>query len=140
MKTVFPCLGLGCDYNATKKCHLQSHMIRIHRYQTYQCSECHHKATNKNTLKLHNGKTKEPCPECDYKASLQTSLRTHILSDHRGVTFSCPHCDYKAAQKSVLNTHRKSLHEGETYPCPNCDYKARWKRDLPRHIKSKINN
>ena len=70
-KEKFPCDQ--CDYKATEKGHLRSHMKSIHEGVKY------------------------PCGQCDYKATEKCSLLIHIKSKHEGIKFPCDQCDYKAA-------------------------------------------
>ena len=58
-----------CDYKATYKRCLQSHIELIHR------ENCYHLC---NGIPISN-----PCPKCDYKATYKCSLKSHIESIHR---------------------------------------------------------
>ena len=58
-----------CDYKATYKHCLQSHIELIHR------ENCYHLC---NGIPISN-----PCPKCDYKATYKYSLKSHIESIHR---------------------------------------------------------
>ena len=68
----------SCEYNATQKGSLKTHIQSIHEGKTFQCSSCEYKATQKN------------------------SLKTHMQSVHEGVRFQCPSplCTHKATKKS----------------------------------------
>ena len=84
----FPCLYCECDYKATRKGNLQSHINSIHDGQTFPCKHCGSEFTEKG------------------------SLKTHINSIHEGQKFPCSHCEYKAPRKGGLLRHIKTVHEG----------------------------
>ena len=83
MSKNFPCTE--CEYKATWKGHLQTHIKAIHKGETFQC------------------------PDCDYRATRKGHLQTHIKSIHRGETFPCPECDYKATKKVVFGDTSKQF-------------------------------
>ena len=84
MKKSFSCPQ--CDYKATKKYHLQTHIKSIHEGQTFACAQC------------------------DYRAKWKRYLQTHIKSVHEGQKFKCTQCDYTVKKKTLLQKHKKSAH------------------------------
>ena len=54
-----------CQYKATRKVHLLSHMESVHEGTTF------------------------PCEQGDYKARCKSELLKHIKSIHEGVKFQC---------------------------------------------------
>ena len=76
-----------CDYKATWKSHLLTHIKSIHE-----------------GLKIH-------CDQCDYKSTGRPNLLRHIKSKHEGYKFHCDQCDFKATGKHNLSSHIKSKHE-----------------------------
>ena len=108
--------------------------------QTHQCSHCEYKATLKHHLQTHiksvHQGIKFQCPRCEHKATQKGDINRHVKSVHEDQKFSCPHCEYKATQKGNLKRHIKSIHEGQKFLCTQCDHKATQKRDLQKHIKS----
>ena len=63
MKSIqFPCAQ--CDYKATRREHLLTHIKSVHEG------------------------VKFPCAQCDYKATQKSSLLRHIKSVHEGVKYS----------------------------------------------------
>ena len=79
----------------------------------YPCRQCDYKATQKSNLKTHIESTHEgvkfQCNQCDYKATKQSNLKMHIESVHKGVKYPCCQCDYKATKQSNLKNHIKSV-------------------------------
>ena len=70
-----------CDYKATQKGHLLTHIRSIH--------EC----------------VKFPCEQCDYKATRKGNLLSHLKSTHECGRVHCEQCDYKATWKGDLLKH-----------------------------------
>ena len=87
------------------------------RTPKYPCDQCDYKATQKGNLWTHlkskHKGVKYPCDQCDYKASYKGHLLTHLKSIHEGVKYPCDQCDYKATKKGSLLSHIKSKHQGQ---------------------------
>ena len=106
--------------NMIEKLKLQLMLDNMSR--NFPCPECEYKATWKGNLQthiksIHKGIT-FPCSECDYKATDKSNLQRHIRTIHKGETFPCPECDFKAKFKTGLIYHINSVHKGETLQCP----------------------
>ena len=54
--------------------------------------------------------------------TLNSDLKTHKRSNHKGVKYKCDQCDYQAATGSHLKTHKRSIHKEVKYKCDQCDY------------------
>ena len=70
--------GQECDYEATQKGHLATHLKSVHRGQKFRW------------------------PECDYEATIKDNLARHRKSLHIRQKFKCQECDYEATQKGHL--------------------------------------
>jgi len=130
-----------CEYKATFKWNLQTHIKSVHEGVRYSCKLCDYKATTKCGLKkheesIHEGTFRYKCEQCEYKSSYISNLKQHVKSVHEGVKYNCELCDYKATQKFDLIKHVKSVHEGIKYSCEQCDYKATQKVKIQIHVKS----
>ena len=82
-----------CDYKATQKSNLKTHINSAHRDVCYFCDQC------------------------DYKATWKVSLKKHIDSVHKGVRYACDQCDYEATQNRTLIMHQESVHKDVRYNC-----------------------
>ena len=72
----------------------------------FPCDQCDFKATWKSKLfthikSVHKG-LKFPCDQCDFKATSKSHLIRHIKSIHEGIKFPCGQCDYKATRQEYL--------------------------------------
>ena len=61
----------------------------VHEGQMFQCTQCEYKATQKSNLQthiksIHDGQT-FPCTQCDYKATFKSSLSRHIKCRHENL-------------------------------------------------------
>ena len=78
-----------CDYKATQKRHLLTHLKSKHEGIKYPCDQCDHKATRKGNLLVHikskHEGIKYPCDQCEYKATEKSSLLRHLTV----LQFSC---------------------------------------------------
>ena len=66
--------------------HLSKILRSIHQGIKYPCDQCDYKATQKGDLlthlkSIHEG-VKYPCDQCDYKATQKCHLLTHSNSKH----------------------------------------------------------
>ena len=158
----YPCHQ--CDYQATEKGSLQSHIIVKHRETVLKCDDgmgdgekevldkIDSDDQTKETLinedhqseelieetttekKLPVG-TSTQCPECGLNFSRRSTMFRHVRRKH--VMHPCDKCDYEAKDKSCLKKHIKSQHESSRYLCEQCDYEATTNSSLRQHIKSK---
>ena len=82
-------------------------MMSLENVQTTQCPQCDYKATTKVSIQTHIRSTHYreffPCPtlECEFKTSQKTYLQKHIKAIHEGLTLSCSDCDYKTSFKKI---------------------------------------
>ena len=94
----------------------------------YSCDQCEYKATQKWSLKSHIESILDnvaySCDQCEYKATQKPKLKSHIESIHGNVTYSCDNCEYKATQKLSLKSHIESIHGNVANSCEQCEYKA----------------
>ena len=90
-----------------------NHLNMVRKSQ--QCSQCEYKATSKSNIQSHIKSVHEghkfSCPHCGLTFTQKGSLNRHIKSVHESEKFQCTHCEYKATQKGHLQTHIKSVHE-----------------------------
>ena len=73
--------------------------------KSQQCLQCEYKATTKSKLQTHIKPVHEgqkfPCPHCEYKATDKGNLQKHIKV-HEGHMFPCPQCNNKFTQRNSL--------------------------------------
>jgi len=138
----YPCSY--CDYKSTDKVYIRKHILSQHEGFTIPCpvEDCQYLAKSRSYLTEHTWrKHEEPvyifCEECPYKTVKKSSLKHHILVDHKGVRFECDSCDYKARSKLNLKTHKESVHDKIKHPCDTCGYMASTKNFLYVHKQSK---
>ena len=74
---------------------------RVYKEVMYDCNQCDYTATLKGNLTTHiksfHGEMKYLCNQCNSIFTLQGNLTTNIQSVHEGVKYGCNHCDYRAA-------------------------------------------
>ena len=87
---------------------LNAHIEAIHDNDniTYSCDQCEYKATQKLSLRTHIKSLHEDftCDQCEFKEKRKGQLDDHIESIHENVTYSCNQCEYKVTRKSNLKT------------------------------------
>ena len=67
-----------CEYKATQKAHLRTHIKSIHEGQKFPCSQCEYKSTKKTLLQKH---VKSVHGEDKSKEDLKT-MKTESSSDY----------------------------------------------------------
>jgi len=90
------------------------------------------------------------CEKCNFKSKSEKSLKGHIDSIHKIVTYDCDHCNWTFDKKEGLERHIKVHTQKKTkenynqkansfqkhFPCDRCDYKSTDKYTLKRHIRA----
>ena len=119
----FPCDQ--CDYKATNKGHLKSHVLSIHQGIRFPCDQCDFKATRKDILSkhiksIHEG-VKFPCNQCEYKAIWFTDLLSEPINVSNWLTV--PMCSLSSMAASVL---------GMTCAPPTSGIRGSWPRPVDR--------
>ena len=116
-----------CDYTATKKEILQTHVLGKHRdtiplSQWFYCKLCSYKTARKQALNIHmKGKHKETIPKnqwfnckiCEYETTSKECLKIHTQGKHKNTIplsqwYRCKICDYKIARSTLFKSHCKS--------------------------------
>ena len=76
-----------------------------HEVVKFPCNQCDFKASKKGNLMTHlksrHKGLKYPCDQCDYKATDKGNLSRHLKSKHEGVKYPCDQCDYKSSYKGL---------------------------------------
>ena len=80
-------LHIRVIFRNTFSLHTKQEVIR------YPCNNCDYQATTKGNLQTHIQSTHEgikfPCKECEYQATQQIHLQTHIKLKHKGIRGRC---------------------------------------------------
>ena len=92
-------------------------LVSVTGDKSFKCDQCDYKATRKQDLKTHiqsvHQKITVSCEKCDKQFSNDPNLRKHNATVHEGVRYKCEHCDYKATQRGHLRQHKSSRHNIE---------------------------
>ena len=91
-------------------------------HNKFSCDQCEYKATQRSHLlthikSIHEG-IKYPCEQCNFKATQKHHLLTHIKLKHEGVKYPCDQCDCKGTHKHsqhLDNVHKMTMvqyHDG----------------------------
>ena len=93
---------------------LLSRIFLRHIEVRFKFPQCDYKATEKSNLKthidsVHNGVIYK-CPLCDYQATRKGALKVHINSVHNAIKYKCLQCDYQATRKGATKSHIYSVH------------------------------
>ena len=101
--------------------------------ETFECSVCNYKCSQKGQLNqhiasVHEGKKPEKlfkCSNCDYRGRTKWDIQRHSARIHqRKKPHECSICDYKCSEKGSLKKHTTSVHEGKKpFKCFICDYR-----------------
>merc|ERR1719342_26869 len=88
---------------------MQNHYLTAHLKEKYHCEKCDYQATQKEALKSHMKKyhSNFPCTICPFVGKSAGKLRTHIEEKHDGTKFPCNKCPYQASTPGHLAFHKK---------------------------------
>ncbi len=109
-----------CNFEASSKREIHSHMFRAHGIKSFHCPNCSHGASQKSDLDKHMKRY------CKLGRSEKTS------DSHR----TCDLCDFGARTIRELYVHMSNAHGVKRYQCPNCPHTATRNSDLQRHMKT----
>nr|XP_033816326.1 zinc finger protein 2-like [Geotrypetes seraphini] len=109
---------------------------KIHKHDSFQCTECEKCYTYKSQLiihqKVHKGQKPSKCSVCNESFSQTFQLKSHELTNTTKIQvyemnlkgmeiFKCPICDKSFFQKYKFRIHER-IHTGEKpYKCSQCD-------------------
>ena len=111
----FPCGG--CTKAFTSKMALKRHFKKFHMPECckyYNARKLH--TTPENTETPQTSAKKYSRQACDKSYTQSSSLKTHILTFHRGRKYSCQACDKSFTRYHNLKTHIQKVHEGLKLP------------------------
>ena len=109
---------------------------------TYNCNICQYQATQKSNLSSHiksvHFKERFPCKICDYEATGKGHLSRHVKNVHqKSENVNCTECN-KSIQRGGLTQHMKIFHTGEQtqFKCNICTFETIYKYNLYMHVRS----
>ena len=113
----------------------------MHEGVKYNCNICQYSATHKVLLSshvrtIHLQERNFQCSTCDYKTTDQSHLTRHIEIKHNPrENFVCADCN-KSIKPGSLYGHRKYFHSGEQpkHMCNICTFQTNRKDSLKNHI------
>lgn len=100
-----------CPYNAKRKWHLKTHIMRKHSFERpFKCNSCDYRCSTFETLRMHNYKhnknrKKFRCNYCTYESIFSIDVRRHTMKHTGERPFSCDSCEFRAMTKSHLTYH-----------------------------------
>ena len=142
-KEVIQCPTCGKGFNC--KANLKLHKKSLHLREKYPCNLCDYEATQKGSLTTHirhvHFKGQLPtlrCNECNFKSSSKASYKKHTKLFHSEMAevYTCKVCNFKTIHKSTLPMHeRKHKADMPTIKCNDCDHETIYKGKLAEHRK-----
>ena len=104
-----------CPFSSDKKGIVKTHTQQIHEQVTFKCD----------------------IGDCNRKYRAKYSLKVHVNSFHKGITFDCVICSRKYPSIETLRTHTRVNHEnGRVYniKCKECDFVTYYQKGLESHL------
>ena len=157
LRKPYPCTFANCDYRASLRSTLATHVKGKHtpgRVKAFQCPLCPSKFHGKLNLDLHiQGHVKEKrfkCKYCNFKTHINGYISLHVKAKHEKSTFfhcQFPGCDYRSPFPGCVKRHRKIHYPDEKrpprtlIPCnfPECPYQTSSMSCLKGHILTRHN-
>ena len=132
-----------CDYCgktlANKQC-LKRHLIYRHKVGSfkYACHLCTKKFLCQKQLRdhidVHKG-VRIHCIECHKGFQSKSSLKKHVLDNHRQQSYPCKQCGNVYTKKNSLSEHQKAKHKSNKFTCDKCYKTFTWRSALYKHYK-----
>lgn len=129
-----------CGVVLSSKNALKNHIASIHeKVKKYFCDHCDYGATIK--LKLHShmkchlkkdSKKLQACQYCPFTSFNKQSLKIHEISFHAGLRYECS-CGKIFTHKNKLRLHSKRIHEGVRHHICHCGKQFFLKREFELH-------
>ena len=133
-----------CDFITTTKCHLNTHIKRVHDKQYFRCNLCGKELSRRGLADhkkvAHEGILHE-CNDCGSTLSTSGNLSTHKAEQHKEIRLFCTQCVLSFNRKRSLDNHMKSKHDsGERIKCKDCVKYFATSNSLLSHRRSKHEN
>eukprot|EP00092_Neocalanus_flemingeri_P014331 GFUD01015455.1.p1 GENE.GFUD01015455.1~~GFUD01015455.1.p1 ORF type:complete len:466 (+),score=101.55 GFUD01015455.1:44-1441(+) len=131
-----------CELTFADRGCLMKHIHNQHpEHFGFCCDQCPKKYSRKKRLLEHIQVVHEMkpinCPFCDNIFRSKSSVRRHILNQHKEhYKFSCDQCSKKYKRNDQLLEHIQIVHEMKTYNCPLCDKILRSKSMVKLHVQA----
>ena len=155
---IFPCGG--CKKAFTSILSLKRHFKTFHMQEkVYSCQACDNTETPQTsaeksvdqkrkvsdmTPNVENETLKKPkrysCQACDKSYTQSHSLKTHILTVHRGQKYYCQSCDKSYTHSHSLKTHIQKVHEGLKLPQSSAGIKNEFTPDEVDRMTPNVEN
>ena len=155
---IFPCGG--CKKAFTSILSLKRHFKTFHMQEkVYSCQACDNTETPQTsaeksvdqkrkvsdmTPNVENETLKKPkrysCQACEKSYTQSHSLKTHILTVHRGQKYYCQACDKSYTHSHSLKTHIQKVHEGLKLPQSSSGIKNEFTPDEVDRITPNVEN
>ena len=135
----FPCGG--CTKAFTSKMALKRHFKTFHMPECckyYNARKLH--TTPENTETPQTSAKKYSRQACDKSYTQSSSLKTHILTFHRGQKYSCQACDKSFTRYHALKTHIQKVHEGLKLPQSSAGIKNEFTPDEVDRMTPNVEN
>jgi hypothetical protein len=115
-----------CDYRASQKSHLKTHVDAIHQQVCFECL-----ATNNSLVSF---QLMFCCDMCPYQTKWKSRLKSHTKAKHMGTFISCDHCEFKTIEKHALKKHIAKKHGDIKFACFTCNDNFLTRIDLKKHM------
>eukprot|EP00092_Neocalanus_flemingeri_P086858 GFUD01109507.1.p1 GENE.GFUD01109507.1~~GFUD01109507.1.p1 ORF type:complete len:737 (+),score=115.03 GFUD01109507.1:241-2451(+) len=117
-----------CEYVATNKERLQTHVRSYHSGILHECIHCEKKYKERSKYLLHLRRDHQglryKCENCAQEFTNKHTLVTHVQRDHQGFKIKCEQCEHESTSQRALRFHILKTHGKNPFACDVCAFVA----------------
>ena len=135
-----------CDAEYRFEHYMKDHIAYVHEKKVkHVCPQCGQSCLNQGDLNFHirrmhdlDGKRPFECQECDRSYKMESALKLHVKTFHRGIKVKCPLCEKSFDTNKTVRRHIEAVHEKKRpHVCQLCGERFGQKSHLNTHMKGK---